>query len=86
MTKGKYKTVDVSKPLNGRVVVMNRHWLCVDGDPSKAVIYDETPQCNAHQSIVDRMLRYTKERTGWNVEAVFIEVAYRPQITHWQNA
>lgn len=85
MNIGKYKTIDISTPINGRVVVVKKYWICVDGDPAKAITYDDNPLCNAHKSIADRMLNYTKEKTGWNVKVVFIELAFRPQIDHWQN-
>lgn len=80
-----YNTVDVETPINGRVFIMDTYWLCKDGDPKQAIFFKQTTQCNKHLSIPERMLKHTKEKTGWDIEVVFMPVAYRPQIVHWQN-
>lgn len=80
----KYKTVDVSIIKAGRVVVLDTYWLCKNGNPSEAVYYGESAQCNAHKSIADRFVNMTSEKTGWNLEVVFIPVAYRPNTT-WRD-
>jgi hypothetical protein len=78
MAKG-YHTINVSKPVQGYVVMTNMYWLCVDGDPEKAIFFNGTAQCNKHAQIPDRILEYTKQKTGWNIEIVFLETSYRPQ-------
>ena len=82
--KTKYHTIDVTQPVQGRVVMTNQYWLCKDGDPKQAIFFDETAQCNGHELIVKRALEYTIKKSGWNVEVVFFEVAYRPQPKQYQ--
>lgn len=77
-TKG-YKTIDVETPREGRVLICNMYWLCKDGDPKQAIFYNGTAQGNKHKSIPERMVNFTEEKTGWNIEIVFIENGYRPQ-------
>ena len=72
-----YNTQDVTTPSDGKVVIANKFWLCRDGDPKKAIFFGETPQCNSHQEIPYRMLDYTESKTGWDVEIVHIDLAYR---------
>lgn len=79
MEKG-YRTVDVSNPIEGRVVMKAMHWLCKDGDPKQAIFFNGTAQCNKHIQIPERVLEYTKAKTGWDIEIVFLETSYRPQV------
>lgn len=76
----KYSTIDVSKPTPGRVVMKDKYWLCKDGDPTQAIFYGQTAQCNQYKQIPDRMKEYTEKQTGWKVGVVFMEFSYRPQI------
>lgn len=77
-----YRLVDVITPANGKVLLLNCYWLCKDGDPKQALFYNDTAQCNAHKSIPIRMKEYSTEKTGWDLEVVFIETAYKPNIIH----
>ncbi len=77
--KDKYHTIDVTLPIGGRVVMTNLYWLCKDGDPTQAIFFNESPQCNNSKEIVEKYLQYTTIRSGWDVEIVFLETAYRPQ-------
>lgn len=77
MKKG-YHTLDVTTPKDGLVVMREKHWLCVDGDPKMAIFFNGTAQCNGHIEIPERMLEYTIKKTGRNVSIVFLDVAYRP--------
>jgi hypothetical protein len=77
--KNKYHTIDVTQPIQGRVVMTDQYWLCKDGDPTQAIFFGESAQCNRNKEIVERMLQYTRDRSDWDVEVVFFEVAYRPQ-------
>lgn len=74
----KYKTIDVTTPLEGRVVYKGRWWLCKDGDPTQAVFYQHSPQCNNNELIPRSLLAYTQEKSGWEVQAIFIPVAFVP--------
>lgn len=77
---GKYKTMDVSTPVNGFVVIKDVYWLCKDGDLKQAIFFEETAQCNRHIEIPQRMKDYTEDKTGWKVSIVFAELSYRPQV------
>lgn len=79
MKKG-YSTEDVQTPFSGRVVMTNVYCLCKDNDPTQAIFFNGTAQCNKHRQIPERMLEYTKEKTGWDVGVVFFETAFRPPV------
>jgi len=79
MQKG-YHVINVADSVQGRIVMKNMHWLCKDGDAKQAIFFNGTAQCNKYVQIPDRMLEYTKEKTGWNIEIVFLETSYRPQV------
>ena len=79
MQKG-YHAIDVTNPDQGRVVMKNMHWLCKDGDPKQAIFFNSSAQCNRHIQIPERLMEYTKKKTGWNIEIVFLETSYRPQV------
>jgi hypothetical protein len=73
-----YYTEDILTLKEGKVVKLNRYWLCKDGDPKQAIYYNGTPQCNSNIKIPERLLKYTISNTGWNVGIVFVECAYTP--------
>jgi len=75
----RYHVLDVTQPVQGRVVMVDMYWLCKDGDAKQAILFNDIAQCNKHIQIPERMLEYTKEKTGWNIEIVFLKVSYRPQ-------
>ena len=77
--KNKYHTIDVTQPIGGRVIMSNLYWLCKDGDPTQAVFFNESPQCNKYKKIVERYLQYTIDRSDRDVKIVFLETAYKPQ-------
>jgi len=72
-----YSTQDVTEIKDGKTVALNRYWLCKDGDPTKAIFFDGVAQCNRNKRIPNRMKAFIKERTGWDVDVVFLEIAYR---------
>lgn len=72
-----YNTQDITKPQNSKVVSKDRFWLCKDGDAKQAVFFKGTAQCNTNESITKRFKDYTSKNTGWNLEIVFIPIAYR---------
>lgn len=76
--KWEYRTVDITKPVEGRVINLNRYWLCKDDDPKQAIFYGTSAQCNKYESIVERLIEYTEDKSGWKVGIVFVEIAYRP--------
>lgn len=75
-----YKLIDITKVENGRTVMKEKFWLCKDGDPKQAIFFNQTAQCNNHKQIPERMKDFTAKKTGWNVEIVFVEIAFRPNI------
>lgn len=79
MKKG-YHTEDVQTPFSGRVVMKSVYWLCKDGDPCQAIFLNDTAQCNKHKEIPERMLQYTKDKTGWDIEIIFFDTAFRPKV------
>lgn len=84
MKNKQYRAIDVTKIATGKIVVLDRYWLCKDGDPSKAIFYNSTPQCNASKSLPDRLLEYTEKETGWDVSVVFIKIGYKPSLINLQ--
>lgn len=83
MEKG-YHTKDVKTPITGMAVITNSYWLCKDSDPTQAIFFNGTAQCNRHKEIPERMLEYTKNKTGWDIGIVFLDLAYRPTLS-WDN-
>jgi hypothetical protein len=81
--KNKYHTIDVTQPIQGRVVMTDQYWLCKDGDPTQAIFFGESAQCNKNELILKNFLQYTRDRSDWNVEIVFLEVAYKPQLKEY---
>lgn len=71
---------DVTEPMNGAIVKRNHWWLCVDGDPKRALFYKvssykvsfSAPQCNTDKRIVESLNEME------NVKATFIAIAYVP--------
>jgi hypothetical protein len=56
-----YAIRDVTNPRGFVRVIRDHWWWCLDGDPTRAVIYVgkkktfHSPQCNSHRSIVERI-------------------------------
>lgn len=78
MSKTMFTTKDVTTPQSGLVVYKNRYWNCIDGDPTKALFYGNSPQCNGDIKVQQWMIK-TDLYKGMNVKPVFIETAYVPQ-------
>lgn len=63
MTLEHYLERDVTEPINGLTVKRNHWWLCVNGDPKRALFYKvssykvefSAPQCNVDKSIVESL-------------------------------
>lgn len=69
---------DVTTPKNGLVVYTKSYWVCVDGDPTKALFYGTSPQCNTNESITKWMLKGDLYK-AYNVSVVYIETAFVPE-------
>ena len=75
----KYHEVDVLHPRVDTAVYVYgpRYWACRNGDPTRALFYQGSPQCNSMESVMKRAL---ERRFGDDVEIVFLERAYVPMI------
>jgi hypothetical protein len=75
----RYTTKDVTVPKSGLVVNMGSFWICEDGDPTKALFFGQSAQCNKDKRICEWTLNgYYKGHD--NLQIVFIEYAYVPQV------
>lgn len=72
----KFNEIDVTEPVSGRTVYRGAYWVCVEGDPKRALFYGSSPQCNTNKSIVERNLNTLYK--GLKVSALFIDIAYVP--------
>jgi len=69
---------DVTAPKMGLMVYTKSYWVCVDGDPTRALFYGTSPQCNRNKAIVEHGIK-TNLYNGWNVSVVYLETAFVPQ-------
>ncbi len=77
----KFEIRDVTKPKNGLIVYSNSYWICIDGNPGKALFYGTSPQCNNNKLISETLLKNKQvypDNLG-NLQVVFIEIAFVPQ-------
>jgi len=72
-----FNTRDITIPKEGFFVYKDKYWVCVDGDPAKAVFFGDNPQCNRYDRIVEHGIK-TKLYGDMNVSAVFVETAFVP--------
>lgn len=77
---GGYSTRNVRQPFQGAVVRTNAYWVCVEGDPERAVFFGLSPQCNASEIFVRSRwgLGRIEKATNWKLSVVYIPVAYIP--------
>lgn len=72
------REIDITTPVDGRRVIADSYWCCVDGDPKRALFYGDSPQCNKNARIVEsnagRLFKPDE-----NVKIVFVNVAYALQ-------
>jgi len=69
------RQVDITVPVDGRRVIADSYWCCVDGDPKKALFYGDSPQCNKVESIVKHNSEKLFDPED-NVKIVHVSVAY----------
>lgn len=70
--------VDITKPIEGYIVVGPSWHLCIDGDPTRALFYMGFPQRNVSKDAVDRLMTAKVYKAFTNVSAVFLELSYSP--------
>lgn len=71
-------TVDITKPIEGYIVVGPSWHLCMDGDPTKALFYMGFSQRNTNKAAIDLLLTAKVYKAFTNVSAVFLELSYSP--------
>lgn len=69
---------DVTTPKEGLVCYLNSHWLCVDGDPKRAMFFGTSPQANTNEQIGHHLLKTNPIYDGLNLQVVHIPIAYVP--------
>jgi hypothetical protein len=77
MNKG-FNLKDITEPKDGLIVYMNAYWLCVDGDPKKALFYHDAPQCNRDKRIQEWMLKEGQYAGRTDLEITHVGIAYAP--------
>lgn len=72
--------LDITEPKDGLIVMKNRWWACIEGDPKKALFFGQgkSPQCNSQQSIIERSIQKGLYK-GFVVRSVFVETAFAPE-------
>ena len=73
-----YITRDVTQPIEGLEVRKNCYWLCEKGNPTKALFFGTSPQCNRNRKICEMVLKeaYYSDPV---IRIIFIRVAYIPK-------
>ena len=70
-----YKEIDITDPKNGRRVMRDHWWLCMEGNPQRALFYvwhgGTSPQANTDKRILEG-LPYE------GATPVFVKVAFAP--------
>jgi hypothetical protein len=74
-----HTTYDVTKAAHGDTVAIGLFWLCKDGDPTQAIFYKGEPQGNKDVLVSNRFVGMVRRETGWPVEVIQIELAFKPQ-------
>lgn len=80
-----YYTYDVTVPRKGSEVLLDMWWMCVEGDPKRALMWDSqkfrSPQCNPNESVGKsaKTLMTLQAKTGHPVSPVFVPVSYIPK-------
>lgn len=76
----KFNTKDIITPKEGLVVYKNRYWFCENGDATKALFYENSPQCNSNILIQEGTLGLKMYQDYPNkIEIVFVETAFVPR-------
>ncbi len=80
MSKVKFEFKDVSQPFNGAIAYVGYYWMCENGDPSRALFFGDSPQCNKDQRIVNNSIgKDLWQSASKNLSIVHIPVAYLNQ-------
>jgi hypothetical protein len=73
-----FNTKDVTEPKDGLVVYRSAYWLCVNGDPTKALFYGNTPQCNSNILVQEWMMKQDMYAKRGDLQITYIETAFVP--------
>lgn len=74
-----FNTKDVTEPKDGLVVYKDAHWLCVNGDPKRALFYGNSPQCNRNVKVSEWTLKQDQYAKRGDLQIIYIETAFVPQ-------
>jgi len=74
-----FNTKDVTEPKDGLVVYKIAYWLCVNGDPTKALFFGNAPQCNKNIKIQEWAMKQDQYAKRGDLQIVYIETAFVPQ-------
>lgn len=75
----KFNTKDVTQPNDGLVVYRSAYWLCVDGDPTKALFFGSVPQCNKNIKVQEWIIKQDQYAKRGDLQITYIETAFVPQ-------
>lgn len=75
--KSIFNTKDITEPKSGLIVYKDAWWMCENGDPTKALFYGMSPQCNKNKLICEWVIK-NKLYEGENIEIIFVETAFVP--------
>ncbi len=80
--KKNYNYKDVTEPKSGWVVLRDHYWICKDGDPTHALFFNNIPQCNLNEKIVNGKCGINRKDLNdvSNLSVVYIDIAYVPNI------
>jgi hypothetical protein len=74
-----FNTKDVTEPKEGLVVYKDAYWLCVDGDPKRALFFGNSPQCNKDKRIQEWAMKQDQYANRGDLQIIHIETAFVPQ-------
>lgn len=75
--KDMFNFKDIETPKSGLQVYTNSWWLCENGDPKRALFFNDSPQCNSQKKICEWSFKH-KMYQDKNLEVVFVPVAFVP--------
>lgn len=80
MSKKLFNVKDVRTAKDGMIVRVNCYWVCLDGDPTTALFYGESPQCNKDKRICDHSIETEMYKDfSDRLQVILVPVSYIPQ-------
>lgn len=78
MIDPKFNFKDITTPKAGLVVYTDSYRKCENGDPTRALFYGDSPQCNRNKAICEHTAEH-KMYKPFNIKIVYVPVAFVPQ-------